>query len=243
VKVIETRNRDVSAEGGVDTVQRADIVLPRRELDRIWSPEYLERLARTYWRWIERVSVGLLRILYTATAREVVLLRRPFVLLRFLAPEYDVDERGGTVTWRIDRGLLVAPAGRGQGFLRMTVERHEERPETGEVTARITSQVSNFYPTIRGRGWFSRVGRFVYRFTQLKIHVLVTNAFLRSLANLELAPSVVGSLQGRTPGVPDDEEFAALRRLQEGRRNERGAGESGEPSGSAATVAAPGSGP
>src|SRR3954452_17116210 len=117
VKVIETRNRDVSAEGGVDTVQRADIVLPRRELDRIWSPEYLERLARTYWRWIERVSVGLLRILYTATAREVVLLRRPFVLLRFLAPEYDVDERGGTVTWRIDRGLLVAPAGRGQGFL------------------------------------------------------------------------------------------------------------------------------
>jgi hypothetical protein len=216
--VVATRNREVSAEGGVETVQCADIVLPREELDRIWSPEYLERLARTYWVWMGRISLGLLRVLYTATAREVVLLRRPFVLLRFLAPEYEVDATGGTVTWRINRGLLVAPAGRGQGFLRMKVERREEHPETGEVTARITSQVSNFYPAIRGWGWFSRIGRFVYRFTQLQIHVLVTNAFMRSLANLELAPSVVGSLAGRTPGVPDDEELEALRRLQAERR-------------------------
>ena len=75
---------------------------------------------------------------------------------------------------------------------------------------------------IRGSGWFSRIGRFLYRFTQLQIHVLVTKAFLRSLANLELAPSVVGSLRGRTPGVPDEEEFAALGRLQAERVRERG---------------------
>jgi hypothetical protein len=212
--VVETRNRAVSAEGGVETVQCADIVLPRAELDRIWSPEYLERLARTYWLWMGRISLGLLRVLYTATSREVVLLRRPFVLLRFFAPEYDVDAHVGTVTWRINRGLLVAPGGRGQGYLRMTVERRDERPETDEVTARVTSQVSNFYPAIRGWGWFSRIGRWIYRFTQLQIHVLVTNAFLRSLANLELAPSVVGSLAGRTPGVPDEAEFEAVRRLQ-----------------------------
>jgi len=222
--VIETRNRDVSAEGGVETVQCAEIVLPREELDRVWSPEYLERLARTYWLWMGRISLGLLRVLYTATSREVVLLRRPFVLLRFFAPEYEADANRGAVTWRINRGLLVAPGGRGQGFLRMTVERREERPDTGEVTARITSQVSNFYPAIRGSGWFSRIGRFIYRFTQLQIHVVVTNAFLRSLANLELAPSVVGSLAGRTPGVPDAEELEALRRIQSerARGNERG---------------------
>ena len=225
VEVIETRNREVSTEGGVETLQCADITLPRDELERVWSPEYLERLARTYWLWISRISLGLLRVLYTATSREVVLLRRPFVLLRFFAPEYDVDARGGTVTWRINRGLLVAPEGRGQGHLRMTVERRSERPETGEVTARITSQVSNFYPVLRGRGWFSRIGRFVYRFTQLKIHVIVTNAFLRSLANLDLAPSVVGSLTGSTPGVPDEAEFQSLRRLQDERRRELGAAE------------------
>jgi hypothetical protein len=222
VEVMETRDRQVGAEGGVETVQCADIMLPREELERIWSPEYLERLARTYWLWIKRISLGLLRVLYTETSREVVLLRRPFVLLRFFAPEYDITERGGTVTWRIDRGLLVAPEGRGNGYLRMTVERRSEKPQTGEVTARVTSQVSNFYPALRGWGWFARIGRLIYRFTQLQIHVLVTNAFLRSLANLELAPSVVGQLTGRTPGVPDEEEFEAVRRLQERRRRELG---------------------
>lgn len=221
--MLQSRDQDVSARGGVTTVQCAEITLPRTELEGIWSPEYLERLARTYWLWIGRISLGLLRVLYTATAREVVLRRRPLVLLRFFAPEYDVRPDGGTVTWRINRGLLVAPAGRGEGYLRMDVERRSEEPATGEVTLRVTSQVANFYPAIRGRGWFSRIGRIIYRFTQLKIHVLVTNAFFRSLANLDLAPSVVGNLRGSTPGAPDAEELEAVRRL----RAEQGAGEPG----------------
>jgi len=212
--VLDTRNEDVSARGGLTTVQCAEITLPQTELEGIWSPEYLERLARTYWLWIGRISLGLLRVLYTATAREVVLRRRPFVLLRFFAPEYDVRQEGGTVTWRINRGLLVAPAGRGEGYLRMDVERRSEDPATGEVTLRVTSQVANFYPAIRGWGWFSRIGRVIYRFTQLKIHVLVTNAFFRSLANLDLAPSVVGNLRGSTPGLPDPDELEAVRRLR-----------------------------
>ncbi len=221
--MLQSRDQDVSARGGVTTVQCAEITLPQTELEGIWSPEYLERLARTYWLWIGRISLGLLRVLYTATAREVVLRRRPLVLLRFFAPEYDVRPDGGTVTWRINRGLLVAPAGRGEGYLRMDVERRSEEPATGEVTLRVTSQVANFYPAIRGRGWFSRIGRIIYRFTQLKIHVLVTNAFFRSLANLDLAPSVVGNLRGSTPGAPDAEELEAVRRL----RAEQGAGEPG----------------
>ena len=212
--MIRTSDQGVSARGGVGTLQAADITLPREELDSVWSPEYFERLARTYWVWMGRISLGLLRVVYTATSREVVLVRRPLVLLRFLAPEYEVRGSGGTVTWRINRGLLVAPGGREQGYLRMSVERRFENPVTGEVTARVTSEVSNFYPAIRGSGWFARVGRVIYRFTQLQIHVIVTNAFLRSLANLDLAPSKVGSLRGSTPGVPDDEEFEALRRLR-----------------------------
>ena len=32
---------------------------------------------------------------------------------------------------------------------------------------------------------------------ELRVHVIVTNAFLRSLARLELAPSVVGTLRAR----------------------------------------------
>ena len=52
--------------------QSANVTLPRTELDRIWTPEYLERLARTYWRFLTRVSLGILRVRYTADSREVV---------------------------------------------------------------------------------------------------------------------------------------------------------------------------
>ena len=110
------------------------------------------------------------------------------MLLRFYAPEYEVEDDCGTVTWRIKQGLLVAPAGRGKGFLRITVERPEPDDAGGElVTGKVTSEVANFYPLIAGWGWFARIGRHLYRITQLQIHVIVTHAFLRSLARLDLA--------------------------------------------------------
>jgi hypothetical protein len=193
VNVLATPPADDTPEGGVGSKQVAEVTLPRSELDRIWTPEYLERLARTYWRFLSRVSLGLLRVLYTESSREVVLLTRPFVLLRFKAPEYDFAVDRGTVTWPIDRGLLVARKRRGLGYLRLSVVR---QPEDGgpEATAVVTSEVVNFYPTIA-----ARFGSFLYDQTQLRIHVIVTNAFLRSLANLDLESSVVGSF---TPGVP-----------------------------------------
>ena len=110
------------------------------------------------------------------------------VLLRFDKPEYDLEAEGGTVTWPIDRGLLVAPNGRGRGYLRLSVRRLPARDDDGEATAVVSSEVINFYPVIAGWGWFARVGRFLYNQTQLRIHVIVTNAFLRSLANLDLEP-------------------------------------------------------
>jgi hypothetical protein len=185
-------------DGSVGSKQVAEVTLPRAELDRVWSAEYLERLARTYWLFLSRYFLGLLRVLYGPASREVVLLRRPFVLLRFRAPEYHLEADRGTVTWPIERGLLVAPSGRGRGFLRLTVSRPPgEDGASAQVTATVASEVVNFYPAIAGRGWFARVGRVIYNQTQLRIHVLITNAFLRSLANLELAPSVVGAFRPR----------------------------------------------
>jgi hypothetical protein len=189
VNVLATPPADDTPEGGVGSKQLAEVTLPRAELDRVWSAEHLERLARTYWHFLTRISLGLLRVLYTDASREVVLLTRPFVLLRFKAPEYDFEPDRGTVTWPIDRGLLVASRGRGRGYLRLTVQRPFVDDRGQEVTATVTSEVVNFYPRIA-----ARVGRFFYNQTQLRIHVIVTNAFLRSLANLDLEPSVVGSL-------------------------------------------------
>jgi hypothetical protein len=185
-------------EGRVESRQVAEVTLPRSELDRIWSPEYLERLARTYWRFLTRISLGLLRVLYTPTSREVVVLRRPFVLLRFGAPEYDFAADSGTVTWPIDRGVLVASRGRGRGYLRLTVRRQPQTDGAGdEATATVTSEVVNFYPMIA-----ARVGRWIYNQTQLRIHVIVTHAFLRSLAKLELEESAVGALSRKHSARP-----------------------------------------
>jgi hypothetical protein len=183
-------------DGRIGSKQVAEVTLPRAELDRYWSPEYLERLARTYWRFLSRVSLGLLRVLYTESTREVVLLTRPFVLLRFKAPEYDFSGDGGTVTWPIERGLLVARKRRGHGYLRLSVRRREAGPD--EAIAIVTSEVVNFYPTLA-----ARFGSFFYDQTQLRIHVIVTKAFLRSLANLEFEPSVVGAFsRGAPPRSP-----------------------------------------
>jgi hypothetical protein len=195
VKLLESPESNWEPGGPVTSRQEAEVTLPRRELERIWNPEYLERLARTYWRWLSKISLGLLRVVYTPTTRRIVFLTPPFTLLRFHAPEYETAPDHGTVTWRIDRGLLVAPPGRGRGFLRIRVTRPADDGEGDEVTARVSSEVANFYPALAGWGWFAKIGAVIYRFTQLRIHVIVTNGFLRSLARLELVPSKVGQLR------------------------------------------------
>ena len=195
VSIKEVPSSAHGEDGTVGSKQVAEVTLPRSELDKIWSPEYLERLAATYWRFLTRASLGLLRVRYTDSAREVVLVARPLVLLRFKAPEYHTEADCGMVTWPIERGLLVAPSGRARGWLRLSVRRPPEAEERGdEITGTVTSEVVNFYPMIAGWGWFARVGRALYNETQLRIHVIVTHAFLRSLANLDLAKSAVGAL-------------------------------------------------
>jgi hypothetical protein len=201
VRIIAVEQPGYDSDGGVTSMQVAEVTLPRVELDRVWSPEYLERLARTYWRFLSRISLGILRVLYTQTSREVVAFARPFVLLCFRAPEYEIEPLRGTVTWPIERGLLVAPSGRGRGYLRLTVRRPPQSDGSPEVTVTISSEVVQFYPLLAGWGWFARIGRRIYNQTQLRLHVIVTYAFLRSLANLEFEPSQVGALSA-SPSSP-----------------------------------------
>jgi hypothetical protein len=188
--VHEPQSHGAEETGATGSRQVAEVTLPREDLEKLWSPEHLESLARTYWSFLSRFSLGLIRVVYTEDSREVVFLRRPFVLLRFHKPEYDFNSDGGTVTWPIDRGVLVARRGRGRGFLRLSVRRKPAEDGAGDVTIVVSSEVVNFYPAIA-----TRVGRWIYEQTQLRIHVIVTHAFLRSLANLELEPSRVGALR------------------------------------------------
>jgi len=202
VAIVLPESESYAQDGATRSKQVARVTLPRTELDRIWSPEHLERLARSYWHFLERISLGALRVLYGPDSREVVLFGRPLVLLRFRPPEYETAAERGSVTWPIERGLLVAPSGRGRGYLRLTVERAVGTDGAGEVTATVSSEVVSFYPLIAGWGWFSTIGRFIYDQTQLRLHVIVTHAFLRSLANLELEESVVGTLSRERRASP-----------------------------------------
>jgi hypothetical protein len=191
----------IAEDGGVRSVQSALLTVSQSDLDRLWSPVNLENLARTYWRFLTRVTLGLIRVKYGENERSVVLIGRPFTLLRFDAPEYVLESRHGKVSWRIRDGLLVARSGRGSGWLSLDVQRQEPPAErSAAVDLSIEVEVANFYPAIAAG--FSTP---VYEATQAFIHVLVTHAFLRSLATLELEESKVRrfKLDGTAPeGLP-----------------------------------------
>jgi len=181
----------IQRDGAVRSVQSAQLTVDERDMESLWTPANLENLARTYWRFLSRVTLGLIRVAYDDDSRSVVLIGRPLTLLRFDKPDYTLEDNRGTVTWRIRDGLLVARAGRGCGFLQLDVRR--EPPEAGDPPSQrqllIEVEVANFFPSIA-------VGFSVpvYEMTQSAIHVLVTNAFLRSLAKLDLAQSKIGEL-------------------------------------------------
>lgn len=183
------RSTVIAQDGAVRSVQSAELTLRHDDLERLWTPRNLENLGRTYWRFLSRVTLGMIRVVYGANERSVVLLARPFRLLRFGAPEYLVEPDHGKVSWRIRDGLLVARSGRGCGFLAVDVRRLEDGAENGQAVVRIELEVSNYYPAIA-----VNMSTPLYEATQSSIHVLVTHAFLRSLAKLDLAESKVGRL-------------------------------------------------
>ena len=208
-------------DGGVRSIQAANVTLPVQELDAIWTPMHLERLARTYWKYLSRVTLGLIRVHYGEDERAVVLIRRPFVLLladmdnlklvndthghtagnaellRFHPPEYEMSARRGIVRWNIIDGLLVSK--RNEGFLEIDVRRVGcDDPGRGMIHVEV--EIANFYPSIAH--WLTR---YVYTNTQSRIHVLVTHGFLRSLARLDLEESAVGRFrvaQAQVNGAP-----------------------------------------
>ena len=171
-------------ESGVRSVQAADLILPTEALEAIWTPTYLERLARTYWRWLSRATLGFVQVDYQEHGRVVKALGL-IPLLTFKQPEYEMSADRGIVRWRIERGILVAKAGRGgAGYLEIDVKRQPSKDYPGSSICHVEVEVANFYPAIA-----SAISRWVYENTQSRIHVMVTHGFLRGLARLDLAES------------------------------------------------------
>ena len=123
-----------------------------------------------------------------------MLLGRPFVLLRFHAPEYEMRRDRGIVRWR-SATASSSPSRDATATSRSTSRRC--RPsEPGYARVHVEVEIANFYPALAT--W---VARWFYANTQSRIHVLVTHGFLRSLARLELEESAVGRFAPRD-GTP-----------------------------------------
>ncbi|MCW3006870.1 MAG: hypothetical protein JWP17_1496 [Solirubrobacterales bacterium] len=183
-----------NAEGAVTSTQEADIDLPEDALHQLWNAHSLERLARTYWRFLTRITLGAIQVRYREDGRDICLFGfAPLSLLTFRAPEYELEQDHGIVRWRIDKGLLVSRRGHGgDGFLEIDVRRcPSDDPARGRLHVEV--EVANFYPAIA-----SSFGRWIYANTQSRIHVIVTHGFLRSLARLDLARSRVGRFPAGT---------------------------------------------
>jgi hypothetical protein len=197
-RIVDKPSDDTGSDdsGAVHSIQAADLVLPVEELDSIWDPGHLERLARTYWLFLSRVTLGLVHVTYTDTSRAVVLVFPFLKLLRFHAPDYEMDEHRGIVKWRIAGGVLVAR--KDEGYLEIDIQRCGSEPgDGGSDRLHVEVAVKNFYPSIS-----SRLGRWIYENTQSRIHVFVTYGFLRSLQRLDLADSHVGRF-ANVDDVPD----------------------------------------
>ncbi|MBO0768079.1 MAG: hypothetical protein J2O48_05270 [Solirubrobacterales bacterium] len=185
VIVSAPRSTLIADDGAVRSVQSARLQLERADLERLWSAENLENLGATYWHFLNRVTLGVIRVVYGPEERRVVFLVRALTLLRFAPPDYQLEPARGRISWRIKDGLLVARRGRDKGWLSLTVRRADQTPSELEIDV----EVANFYPAIA-----SWLGTFFYEVTQSFVHVLVTHAFLRSLATLELEQSKVADL-------------------------------------------------
>jgi len=174
----------LATTGGVTCEQTAVITVDQETFEQIWTPSTLELLARTYWRFIRKRSLGAIRVVYRPGSQTVVLFSRRIPLLRFDSPTFHTGGEGAYVEWPIDKGLLVARAGRDQGFLRIAVKNEGGSDGGSRQRLEVSSTVSNFYPWLRGSGWFARVGTWIYSQTQLRSHIWITKGFLRSLEDL-----------------------------------------------------------
>jgi len=194
--------RGLATHGPIGCAQTALITVEAEEFEQLWTPSTLELLARSYWRFLRKRSFGLVRMSYGPGYRSINLLTGRIPLLKFEEPEFEIGGERGSVKWPIDRGLLVAREGRGQGYLEIEVKRDAQRPSReGRESMTVTSEVVNFYPWLRGSGWFARLGTWIYSQTQLRIHLWLTRGYLRSLTDIPSAVILAG--EDPHPGPPD----------------------------------------
>jgi hypothetical protein len=189
VEVIAGGHEEVAQRGPVGSVHEAELLVEPEAVESLLAADFLKQVAVAYWRFLGRISLGLLRVRREPDHQSLVLLLTRAVLLRFRAPRYNEGPDWAEVAWQIDRGLLVARAGRGRGSLRIRIQRGAlDSQKPGEARLLMRMEVTGYHPRCRGDGRFAPLGAWIYGHTQAQIHRLVLRGFMRSLAKLEFSP-------------------------------------------------------
>ena len=175
-------SEEVALEGlaAVRAIQHAEFCISPAALEKMWCREGLECLAGQYWRPISQRSGRILRLVTTDRGPRLVMIVAP--LIRFDSPRYVLSDDTAEVSWPIESGLLVAatPAS-GMAVLRVLARRERGARSPDDALLHLSVEVEGYQPRLRGRGRFARVGFWVYRRTQLRIHMWQARAFMRSV--------------------------------------------------------------
>jgi hypothetical protein len=133
------------------------------------------RLGSAYWQEVERSTRGAVRARRTAESVELRLFGRAPALLRFGAPQIQVDASGVSCTYPVVGGLLARGAG---GEL---VFEQQRRP-----TWCVRALVRDFSPRLAGRAGSAGWRGFVYRQVQARLHRAIGRRYFARLVRESL---------------------------------------------------------
>jgi hypothetical protein len=201
VELLARGREEVPLSGPVGSLHEAELLVPAEAVAGLFTKTFLERVAAAYRRFLGRIWLGLLQVRSEPGYESILLLLPRPALLRFRAPIYSEGPEWAEVRWDIDRGLLVAREGRGQGYLEIRLRRiTPSGADAAKVRVLARMEVSGYYPALRGSGRFAVVGTWLYEQTQARIHRRVLRGFLRSLVALELLPKTGASAPAQSGG-------------------------------------------
>jgi len=129
-------------------------------------------LLRLYLEYVERFTLGIIRVAESSDGVEFRLPGCGVTLIRFTAPQHEEAGNAEKTTLQIAGGLLVQPLECDRGQLDFIVEKR------AGVTV-LTLQLADYCPLLLGGSNPSLLRKWLYRLTQAYIHKVVTVRFLR----------------------------------------------------------------
>jgi hypothetical protein len=154
------------SSGAFDSVQRIAFPMPVVTL----SAAGARRLSDSYWRVVERSTLGLIRACPRGGGLEVRVLGIRPALLRFGAPGYTVSPSSVTCVYPIRGGLLArAPV----GTISFT--------QTGIDAVEVSSAIRGFFPRLAALRPRGRWNGLLYPHVQARLHIALSRRYFARL--------------------------------------------------------------